>query len=614
MYDPDDAATSRRPSIGAGIRVVLQGSPIGATALALAAVARGLVAPGAALLTGRAVGAVPAAVRAGGLRGGGSRLAVSLVAIAALYGAGQVVEAFLLPVEEAWAIRLYGLVKQRTMNAILGPPLLDHMLDNDVERLIDLASRQEWPHIAPFSTACLRATTWLVGCIAQAAIVATFSPVLAVVTTVAWLALGGWLRNKELVGYIGVWDRIRRPHYYRWLALEHRSAGEVRTFGLGPWLVSRFDTGWRAGMADAWRERLDIGRQLIPVLVAVAGGNVAGITIVAVAAHRGSLSASRAAVVISALLGLTQLALPQQWTEQLLRGATRLPALLALERLAVAETARVTPPEPKPVAGLPSQAIRFENVTFCYPGRVDPVIAGLDLVIEAGQSIAIVGLNGAGKTTLVKLLARLHDPSSGRVTVDGIDLREFDPAQWHARVAAIFQDFVRYPLSVRANVAIGAPASALDGDTVEDAAEVAGATALVRSLPRGWDSVLSRRYTDGADLSGGEWQRVALARAIYAVRAGAGVLVLDEPTANLDARGEAELFDRFLEVARGTTTVLISHRFSTVRRADRIVVLESGRIVEDGSHDELVAAGGRYAELFALQADRYRAGREERAS
>lgn len=261
--------------------------------------------------------------------------------------------------------------------------------------------------------------------------------------------------------------------------------------------------------------------------------------------------------------------------------------------------------------------ISFADVRFGYPGRQTTVFDGLDLDLAAGASTAIVGLNGAGKTTLVKLLTGLCRPQRGRVLVDGRDLTEVDLDAWRRSVAVIFQDFVHYELSLRDNVTFGAiesvdelgtaaPANGSDVDErVHAALHSAGAAGIVERLPAGLDTVLSRRFPGGVDLSGGQWQRVALARALFATGAGAQVLVLDEPTAHLDVRAEADLFDRFLELTAGLTTVLISHRFSTVRRADRIVVLEAGRVIEDGSHDELVALGGRYATMFALQAGRY---------
>jgi ABC-type multidrug transport system fused ATPase/permease subunit len=257
----------------------------------------------------------------------------------------------------------------------------------------------------------------------------------------------------------------------------------------------------------------------------------------------------------------------------------------------------------RPAQNTPAREIRFRHVTFAYPGAEQrAVLQNFDITIPAGSSLAIVGQNGAGKTTLAKLLCRLYDPQSGAIEVDGADLRDFDIDSWRARVTAVFQDFIRFELPLRDNVA---PRGAPD-EVVQQALEAAGAANLA-----GLDTVLARGYRGGTDLSGGQWQRVALARALCATQLGAGVVLLDEPTAQLDVRGEAEIFDRILTATRNCTTILISHRFSTVRHADRICVLEHGKVIELGSHDELMALGGRYRTMFDLQAQRFTAGEDE---
>jgi ABC-type multidrug transport system fused ATPase/permease subunit len=278
-------------------------------------------------------------------------------------------------------------------------------------------------------------------------------------------------------------------------------------------------------------------------------------------------------------------------------------AVLRLQpKMAVAGALR-EPAVPRSAEGMPGREIRFRDVTFAYPtGDGTPVLSGFDISIPAGSSLAIVGQNGAGKTTLAKLLCRLYDPQSGVIEIDGTDLRGFNVESWRARVTAVFQDFVRYELPLRDNVAPrGAPE-----EVIRAALADAGASQLAELA-----TPLARGYAGGTDLSGGQWQRVALARALCAVRQGAGLVLLDEPTAQLDVRGEAEIIERVLAATRHCTTILISHRFSTVRHADRICVLEHGRVIELGTHDELMALGGRYRTMFDLQAERFTDAEDE---
>jgi ATP-binding cassette subfamily B protein len=263
------------------------------------------------------------------------------------------------------------------------------------------------------------------------------------------------------------------------------------------------------------------------------------------------------------------------------------------------------------LTGAPREAIRFEQVSFSYPGSERKVFDGLDLELRAGEALALVGINGAGKSTLVKLLTGAYLPTSGRITVDGVDLATLTPASlgtWQRQIAAIVQDFARFPLPVGDNIGFGNIEQYGDQPPLVEAARRAGVDDLIENLPKGWDTILDRAWEGGADLSGGEWQRIALARALFAVQGGSRVLVLDEPAAALDVRAEARLVAEYLDLTRGVSSLIISHRFSVVRDAHRICVLDGGRIVESGTHDELLTTGGRYAAMFRLQADRYLGG------
>jgi ATP-binding cassette, subfamily B, bacterial len=263
----------------------------------------------------------------------------------------------------------------------------------------------------------------------------------------------------------------------------------------------------------------------------------------------------------------------------------------------------VSPPNPRPFPVPMVEGFTFDNVGFRYPGAERWAVRGLSFKLHAGETLALVGENGAGKTTLVKLLARLYDPDEGRILLDRHDLREYDLFQVRANIGVIFQDFVRYHLTAAENIAVGRIDARNDHARIVAAAERSLADQVIRKLPQGYDQIIGKRFRTGVDLSGGEWQKIAIARAYMR---DAQLLILDEPTAALDARAEFEVFKRFKELSHGKTAVLISHRFSSVRMADRIVVLVDGTVEAVGTHDELLARGGRYAELFELQAAGYR--------
>jgi ABC-type multidrug transport system fused ATPase/permease subunit len=433
----------------------------------------------------------------------------------------------------------------------------------------------------------------------------------AVLFAFSWWAplvlAGGWLATHWLLQESGVWrdrntDEVRSAqrdaeYLYR-LAVDPPPSKELRLFGLAAWTVDRFVTR-RTRLHQLQYEATRLReRPLAWCLLIVAAANVVVFWALGSSALAGRLDLGRLVIFAMCAVGTSAIAFGGlNWA---LDGASA--PVAAVRRLEPAmTTAGSLASGHQQAANVPSREIRFRDVTFAYPGGT-PVLDGFDLVIPAGSSLAIVGQNGAGKTTLAKLLCRLYDPQHGAIEIDGVDVRHLDLTEWRERLAAVFQDFVRLELPLRDNVA---PAGAPD-DVIREALAQAGASNLA-SL----DTILARGYQGGTDLSGGQWQRVALSRALAAVRMGARVVLLDEPTAQLDVRGEAEIFERLLEATRQCTTILISHRFSTVRHVDRICVLEKGKVVEIGSHDELMNLNGRYRTMFELQAQRFASEDEE---
>jgi ABC-type multidrug transport system fused ATPase/permease subunit len=432
-----------------------------------------------------------------------------------------------------------------------------------------------------------------------------------VLAAYAWwapLVLGGaWLATHWLLSDSAIWharntEEVRAAqrdadYAYR-LAVDPAPAKELRLFDLGGWTLARFiDRRTRLHKLQYEATRLR-EQPLLWNLLAIVIANVLVFGALAHDVASGAITLAQVVVFAQSALGASLIAFGGiNWA--LDGAAAPVAAVLRLEA-AMAPAGALTAGS-RSAAGLPAREIRFRNVTFAYPGGA-PVLKNFDLTIPAGSSLAIVGQNGAGKTTLAKLLCRLYDPQSGAIEIDGIDLRELDLESWRKRLTAVFQDFIRFELPLRDNVA---PSGAPDA-VITAALQDAGAAQLATL-----DTVLSRGYEGGTDLSGGQWQRVALARALCAVKAGAGCVLLDEPTAQLDVRGEAEIFERLLAATRQVTTILISHRFSTVRHADRICVLEHGRVIELGTHDELMALGGRYRTMFDLQAKRFLSERTE---
>ena len=420
--------------------------------------------------------------------------------------------------------------------------------------------------------------------------------------------VAAWIATHWLLRESGVWrdrntDEVRKAqrhadYSYR-LAVDAAPAKELRLFGLAGWVADRF-VATRRRLYDLQYEATRLREKSVAMSLAIVlTANLGVFVLIADAAADGSVSTGQLVVFVQAAIGVSSIAFGGlNWA---LDGASAPVAALTRLELAVSDDLDTSGMAPPPAT---APSIRFHDVSFSYPGEDRRVLDGFDLTIPAGTSIAIVGVNGAGKTTLAKLLCRLYDPTSGSITIDGRPLSELELGAWRRRLTAVFQDFIRFELPLRVNVA---PDGAPD-ETIREALAAAGASELAGG---DLDTILSKGYPGGTDLSGGQWQRIALARALCAVRQGAGVVLLDEPSAQLDVRGEAEIFERLLAATRECTTILISHRFSTVRLADLVCVIADGKVAELGTHDELMQLGGRYRTMFDLQASRFALGAPE---
>ena len=551
--------------------------------------------------------AIAMGVLVGAVQRGGS-LAVPLALAGTIFVLLQVLSPIHQAVSANLGDRTAAWLYDRLTEACVRPPGMAHLEDpkltNDLTVARDFDLGMTGPPLSISMDFIANGMAEMIGGVACAVILFRF----------AWwaplLLAGAWLATHWLLRESAIWrDRNteevrsaqRDAEYAYRLAVDPPASKELRLFGLAGWTIERF-VARRIRLhelqyaATRLRERPVVWSMLL-----VVSANVLVFWVLGNGAVHGRISLGEAVIYVQSAVGVSMIAFGGfSWA--LDGAAAPVAAVLRLEP--AMRPAGALPSGDRPAAN-PAREIRLRDVTFAYPGNESSttnVLEHFDLTIPAGSSLAIVGQNGAGKTTIAKLLCRLYDPQSGAIEIDGVDIRALDLASWRARVTAVFQDFLRLELPLRDNVA---PAGAPD-EVVRTALESAGAMNLAAL-----DTVLARGYDGGTDLSGGQWQRIALARALAAVRLGRGVVLLDEPTAQLDVRGEAEIFDRLLAATRHCTTILISHRFSTVRHADRICVLEHGRVVELGTHDELMALGGRYRTMFDLQAQRFNVPEEE---
>ncbi len=558
---------------------------------------RGILPAGFAIAMGVLVGAVQR----------GDPLASPLAFAGAIFVLLQVLSPIHQAISANLGDRTAAWLYDRLTEACVRPPGVGHLEDptltSDLTVARDFDLGMTGPPLAISMDFIAAGMVEMIGGTACAVILARYAWWAPMVLAGAWLATH-WLLRESAIWRDRNTQEVRgaqrdSDYAYR-LAVDPPASKELRLFGLAGWTIDRFiarRTRLHELQYAATRLRQ---RPVIWSLLLVVAANVFVFWSLASAVASGGISLGEVVVYLQSAVGMSMIAFGGfSWA--LDGAAAPVAAVLRLEP--AMRTAGALRSGDRPADAAPAREIRLRDVTFAYPtGASTPVSAGapvlerFDLTIPAGSSLAIVGRNGAGKTTIAKLLCRLYDPQSGAIEIDGVDIRELDLASWRARITAVFQDFLRLELPLRDNVA---PAGAPD-DVVRAALESAGAANLAAL-----DTVLARAYTGGTDLSGGQWQRIALARALAAVTLGAGVVLLDEPTAQLDVRGEAEIFDRLLAATRHCTTILISHRFSTVRHADRICVLEHGRVIELGTHDELMALGGRYRTMFDLQAQRF---------
>jgi ABC-type multidrug transport system fused ATPase/permease subunit len=564
------------------------GAPL-AGAWWIVVILRGVLPAGFAVAMGLLVGAVQQ----------GSSLTTPLAVTGIIFVLLQV----LTPIHQAISANLGDLTAawlyDRLTTACIAPPGIGHLEDPSLSA--DLVVARDFdlgmtgPPLSISIDFIANGLVTMIGGVACAVVLVQFAWWAPIVLGGAWLATHWLLRESA------VWrDRHtaevrgaqRDADYAFRLAVDPEPAKELRVFGLAGWTIARFTerrTLLHRLQYEATRLR---ERPLAGALTLVLAANAIVFWAIARDALTGAIPIGGAVTFAQLAVGTSMIAFGGlNWA---LDGAAA-PVAASLRLQEKTAAAGALPLGTASAAGKPAREVRFRNVSFAYPGGA-PVLEDFDLTIPAGTSLAIVGQNGAGKTTLAKLLCRMYDPQSGAIEIDGVDLRTLAVDDWRSRLTAVFQDFIHLELQLRDNVA---PLGATD-EIVRAALEDAGAVNLAAL-----DTILAKGYQGGSDLSGGQWQRVALARALAAVKQGAGLVLLDEPTAQLDVRGEAEIFERLLRATRHCTTILISHRFSTVRHVDRICVLEHGRVIELGTHDELMAKGGRYHRMFTLQAERF---------
>lgn len=536
-----------------------------------------------------------------------------LVVVAVLLTLDQVTQSLLVPFRNWMASRVNGEIRSVVRQAVAVRPGIDHLESQVVRDAAALPVENAYLfNLGAGAEGQLWLLTRFAGAVAAATVVARYSW-MAALSTFVFVAWQRSLLRQHYAGAIasGMVETTgdgRAATYWSDIIGTPSGAKELRLFGFGAHALERFHAHGKRPVEELSKVLLGAHRLHWTIFVLNGLAGLVPFLLLARQGVDGSISAEGLAAALGGVVAVSRVLSAMGWEAFSIEASV--PQLAAVERLRRFHDEERTRSARRgaPVASTGVPEIVFDSVSFSYPGTDEPVLDGVDLVLRPGESVAIVGENGAGKTTLLKLLAGFYEPTAGHILVDGHDLLDLDPAAWRRRLAVIFQEFTRFELPALENVAMADPTHPEADRLAVEAARAASAEELIDDLPGGWSTVLSRAYTGGADLSGGQWQRIALARALYGAAVGGQVLILDEPTASLDVSAEVALFDQLLTHATGCTAIVVSHRYSTVRRADRIVVLADGRVAEDGSHAELMALGARYARLYELQAQRFRDG------
>lgn len=550
----------------------------------------------------------------------GAAVIVPVVGFGAVILAGNIAEIAIDPLQFQATSRINGRHRARVVALTAAPVTIEALERPDVQAMIREVEADPQHgferSVGEGATAQLQWLAGLAGVAALAVVLIRYAwwlPVLLLVPA----AINRQLRNRQNYVLARLWqDAMRRELHadvWRKAAIAPGEAKDVRMFGIADWMVQRMQEHISVANAPLWRYVNRIVAAEWSQFALIAVGLVPAYLAVTLSAVDSRTSIAMQTAVLTAgaalyqALGYSEIGYQVAGAVEVLDTTRRLREAL----VATGPPASDTGPEPGLSADR-APLISFERVSFAYPGSETPVLEHLDLQIRPGELLAIVGLNGAGKTTLIKLLACLYHVTGGRITADGTDIWHLPPQQWRAQLSVVFQDFSRYQLSAADNIVLGRGGISRDDKALLDAARDAGFTEIAAGLPDAWDTPLSRSCDGGVDLSGGQWQQVALARALYAVRLGARVLILDEPTAHLDVRIEYDIFQRLAAHRGRASVVLITHRLATARRADRIALLGQGRVVETGTHDDLMAAGGEYAKMFTIQAERFARGYQDR--